>query len=106
MGPWCCAIDGCGAEFDAPEAAILHQVTKHERRECEVCGTVVPDGYFAIKHAFDQHTRAEYVRAYGADSDEVRIREQIIEEIESSADLRAVVDQLDADRYGKAIDRI
>ncbi len=56
---------------------------------------IVPDGYFAIRHAFDEHTRAEFVRAYDADSAAVRRREEIKGEIESAADLQRVVEQLD-----------
>ncbi|WP_135533509.1 MULTISPECIES: hypothetical protein [Halostella] len=91
---WECGIDGCGDVFDDAESAIVHQTNEHERRECKVCGVVVPDGYLAIRHAFEEHTRAEYVRAYGADSEEVRQREQVKEAIEHEADLQRVVDQL------------
>ena len=71
---------------------------RNDRIECEVCGTVVPDGYFAIKHAFEEHSRAEYVRAYEASAAEVRRREEIKEEIEDAADIREVVDRLDGTR--------
>lgn len=94
MSRWACAIEGCGAGFESAEDAILHQATEHDRQECGVCGTVVPDGYFAIRHAFDEHTRAEFVRAYDADSDAVRRRERIKSEIEETADLEAVIEQL------------
>ena len=95
MSTWECAIDGCGATFKEIESAVVHQTTEHERRECRVCGSVVPDGYFAIRHAFEEHTRAEYVRAYGASAEEVREREGIKEVIERDADLQAIVDRLD-----------
>jgi hypothetical protein len=91
---WECGIDGCGAVFDDIEAAIVHQTNQHERLECQVCGTVVPDGYLAIRHAFNEHTRAEYVRAYGASAEEVRRREQLLEDIESVADLQQVAQRL------------
>jgi hypothetical protein len=91
---WECGIDDCGDVFDSAEEAIVHQTNDHERRECEVCGTVVPDGYLAIRHAFSEHTRAEYVRAYGASAQEVRDREEIRDEIEAEADLNAVVERL------------
>ncbi|QKY21607.1 hypothetical protein B4589_014945 [Halolamina sp. CBA1230] len=94
MSRWNCGIAGCGREFDGPEAVIVHQTTEHQRHECEVCGTIVPEGYFAIRHAFDEHTRAEYVRAYDADGSDVRAREGIKEEIEENADLQSVVDRL------------
>jgi hypothetical protein len=94
MSPWKCAVGGCGETFADPEAAIVHQTTDHERVECEVCGAVVPEGYFAIRHAFDEHTRAEYVRAYDADSAAVRERERVKAEIEDEADIGRVVEQL------------
>ncbi len=94
MSRWTCGIDGCDARFEDVESAILHQTTEHQRHECKVCGTIVPDGYFAIRHAFDEHTRAEYVRAYEADSAAVRRREEIKREIEAEADLQTVVDRL------------
>ena len=94
MSTWECGIDGCGERFDTPEGIILHQTNDHEQCECRVCGTIVPDGYFAIRHAFENHTRAEYVRAYGASATEVRRREQIKAKIENGADLQSVVDGL------------
>ena len=93
--PWTCGIDGCGEQFEEVEAAIIHQTTDHARSECAVCGTVVPEGYLAIRHAFEDHTRAEYVRAYDANSDHVRQRERIKEEIEEAADLERVVEELE-----------
>jgi len=57
MPRWTCGIDGCDAAFDDVESAIVHQTNGHQRHECKVCGTIVPDGYFAIRHAFDEHTR-------------------------------------------------
>jgi DNA repair exonuclease SbcCD ATPase subunit len=95
MVPWACGIDGCNAVFEDVESAVLHQTREHQRHECKVCGTIVPDGYFAIRHAFDEHTRAEYVRAYDADSAAVRRREQVKREIETEANLQTVVDRLD-----------
>ncbi|EFW92614.1 zinc finger C2H2-type domain protein [Haladaptatus paucihalophilus DX253] len=95
MSAWECDIDGCGERFDSVEDAIVHQTSEHERQECKVCGAVVPDGYFAIRHAFDEHSRAEYVRAYDANSSDVRTRERIRDEIEETADLKGVVSRLD-----------
>jgi hypothetical protein len=94
MPGWECGIDGCEAAFEDVEDTIVHQTTEHERHECAVCGTIVPEGYFAIRHAFDEHTRADFVRAYDADSDAVREREEIKAEIEDTADLRSVVERL------------
>lgn len=92
--PWECGIDGCGAAFDDVESAIVHQASEHERRECKVCGTIVPDGYLAIRHAFSEHSRAEYVRAYGASSEAVRQREELLEAVNDVADLQAIVNRL------------
>ncbi len=96
MTGWRCGIAGCEAAFEDPESAVVHQTTEHERHECKVCGSIVPEGYFAIRHAFDEHTRAEFVRAYDADSDAVREREAIKAEVEAAADLQAVVEELNA----------
>lgn len=91
---WECGIGGCGAVFEDVESAVVHQATEHERRECKVCGTVVPDGYLAIRHTFTEHSRAEYVRSYGASSEEVRKREALLEEIEATADIRGIAEEL------------
>lgn len=95
---WACGIEGCDAVFEDVESLVVHQTNEHERHECKVCGTVVPDGYIAIQHAFDEHTRAEYVRAYGASAEEVREREAIQDRIEAEADLQEVVDRIDEGR--------
>ena len=95
MARWECAIEGDEEVFDRVEDLIVHQATAHDRIECKVCGAVVPDGYFAIRHAFDEHSRAEYVRAYDASAADVRRREKIKEEIEEAADIREVVDRIE-----------
>jgi transcription initiation factor TFIIIB Brf1 subunit/transcription initiation factor TFIIB len=100
MPHWVCAIEGDDKRFERVEDLILHQATEHDRIECKVCGTVLPDGYFAIRHAFEEHSRAEYVRAYDATSDEVRRREQIKETIEDSADIKEIVDRLEGSGRG------
>ncbi|WP_311171385.1 DUF7565 family protein [Halobellus ordinarius] len=94
MSLWKCGIDGCEQRFEEAEAAVIHQTVDHDRHECTVCGSVVPDGYFAIRHAFEEHSRAEYVRAYDADSSAVRVREEIKAAIEDEADLHSVVEEL------------
>ncbi|MFT4923636.1 MAG: hypothetical protein ACI8XM_002864 [Haloarculaceae archaeon] len=95
MASWECAIEGDSAVFDRVEDLIVHQATEHDRIECKVCGAVVPDGYFAIRHAFDEHSRAEYVRAYDASAADVRRREKVKGNIEDEADLREVVDRIE-----------
>ena len=98
MSPWACGIGDCDAAFVAVEDAVVHQTAEHERHECEVCGSVVPEGYFAIRHAFDEHTRAEFVRAYDADADDIRERERVKTAIEAEIDLESVVARVDAKR--------
>ena len=92
---WVCGIDDCVRSFDDPESLIVHQTNEHERVECKVCGTIVPDGYLAIRHTFDEHTRAQYVRAYGGNSADVRTRERIKDTVEAEADLEGVVSRLE-----------
>ncbi len=95
MARWECAIDGDDAAFERVEDLIVHQATEHDRVECRVCGAVVPDGYFAIRHAFDEHSRAEYVRTYDATAADVRRRESVKEAIEDEADIREAVDRVE-----------
>ncbi|WP_435335268.1 DUF7565 family protein [Haloarchaeobius sp. TZWWS8] len=92
--PWECGIDGCDGRYGTVEDLVVHQSAEHERQECKVCGVVVPDGYLAIRHAFSEHSRAEYVRAYGASSQEVREREEIKDLVEEVADLQSIVERL------------
>ncbi len=92
---WHCGIGECTVQFNDPEDLIVHQTEDHNRIECQVCGTILPDGYLAIRHAVEGHTRAEYMRSYGVSVEAVRTREQIKDEIESHADLTAVIDRLD-----------
>ncbi|MFC7239229.1 DUF7565 family protein [Natronosalvus rutilus] len=93
---WECGIDDCGSVFEDVESAIAHQVTAHERLECGVCGTIVPDGYLAIRHVFSEHSRAEYVRAYGAGAEDVRQREGLLEEIDEVVDQQRLADHLES----------
>ena len=106
MARWACAIDGgesvdCvdtfGGEetFDRIEDLLVHQATEHERIECAVCGALLPDGYFAIRHMFEDHSRREYVRAYEASPEDVRRREEIRQTVEAEADLAAVVERIE-----------
>lgn len=94
---WACLIEDCATEFGSVEDLIVHQASEHERCECKVCGTVVPEGYLAIRHAFEEHTRAEYVRAYDASSDDIRKRENVKEHIEEQVDVDDLVARLEAD---------
>jgi predicted nucleic acid-binding Zn-ribbon protein len=99
---WECAIGGCEYATDNAEDLLVHQANAHERHRCAVCGTTVPDGYFAIRHAFSEHSRAEYLRSYEADTDDIRLRETAIKEVEAEADVEAVVRRLGGDRQEAA----
>lgn len=95
MSGWACGIVGCDARFEEPSALVEHQVLDHDATVCGVCGKPVPAGFLAIRHAFDEHTRADYLRAYDADSDDIRVRENVKEAIEETVDVRALLDGLD-----------
>lgn len=97
MTPWRCGIEECGAEFESPDRLIEHQVEAHEPCDCSICGESFPAGFLAIYHAFNEHTRADYLRAYEADSNDIRIREEIIEEIEDELDIPTLLDSLGID---------
>lgn len=90
MTTWSCGIEECARQFDGPARLIRHQAADHADCQCAVCGRTLPAGFLAIKHAFDEHTRAEYVRAYDADSDEIRVRERLIDEVEEQIDVNAL----------------
>ena len=100
MSPWQCAVRGCGAQFPDAEATIVHQATAHDHHTCRICGTETPEGYFAIRHALDEHGRAEYVRAYDADADAIRERESIKAEVESAVDVPGVLARLEEESRG------
>lgn len=97
MTPWRCGIEGCGAEFESPERLIEHQVEGHDPCECAICGETVHAGFPAIYHAFTEHTRADYLRSYDADSNDIRVREELIEEIEDELDVPALLESLGGD---------
>ena len=87
MSQWGCAIRGCRQVFEDLQSLLAHQLAEHDPHRCRVCGETVPAGFFAIRHAFENHTRAEYVRHYDADADDIRWRERIVDVVESRADL-------------------
>ena len=94
MTPWACGIAGCGGTFDDAEGLIRHQADRHPACECRVCGETVPAGYLAIRHAFEEHSRAEFVRAYDADADAIREREQLLDEVEARVDVVRLLNQI------------
>jgi DNA-directed RNA polymerase subunit N (RpoN/RPB10) len=94
MAAWRCAIEGCGAGFETAERLIRHQADEHDPTTCQVCGQSIPAGYLAIRHAVEAHTRAEYLRAYAATTDDVRARENVADRIEAAADVSSVLDAL------------
>lgn len=97
MTSWTCGIEDCGRHFDDPGRLIRHQTVDHPSCTCEVCGHVLPAGYLAIRHAFEEHTRADYVRAYDADADEIRVREQLLDLVEERVDVPALVNRIESD---------
>ncbi|MXR20858.1 DUF7565 family protein [Halobacterium bonnevillei] len=103
MSRWECAIVDCGSAFESVEALLAHQVTDHETHECEICGDAVPEGYFAIKHGLNEHTRAEYVRFYDGDAAAIRERERVIDDVSDALDVDVLEDLL-SDETADAID--
>ena len=103
MSAWSCGILGCGERFDSVEDLIDHQVSDHGQCTCEVCGESHPEGFLAIRHAFSEHTRAEYVRAYDADSDDIRLRERVKELIEEQVDVESILDRIGVDAEDPAV---
>lgn len=96
MSPWECTIAGDEPHsFDRVEDLIVHQATAHDRIKCGVCHSLVPDGYLAIRHMFEDHSRREFVRAYDASPAEVRWREDVKSAVEETADLQEVVERID-----------
>jgi len=106
MTSWNCGILGCGGHFETPIDLIVHQATDHEECTCSVCGESLPAGFLAIRHAFTEHNRTDYVRSYGATPGHIRQRETVVELIEERINLPAVLSQLDGadDRMAAADD--
>lgn len=103
MPGWECAIVGCGSTFERVEALLAHQVTDHEDHECAVCDETVPEGYFAIKHGLEEHTRADYVRFYDGDAAAIREREAVLEAVGDALD-PGVLEDLLSDERADALD--
>jgi hypothetical protein len=97
MSPWQCAIRGCGAQFPDAEDTLVHQATEHDAHTCKICSAEVPEGYFAIRHALEEHSRAEYVRAYNAGPDDIREREAVRNTVEAAVDVKRVAERLEDD---------
>lgn len=94
MSAWVCGIAGCGSRFKDAEDLIHHQVATHGKCRCAVCGASLPEGFVAIRHTFTEHSRADYVRAYGATSDDIRHREHVMELIEEQIDVSTLLDDV------------
>ncbi|MFB6266683.1 MAG: hypothetical protein ABEI31_03410 [Halodesulfurarchaeum sp.] len=106
MSHWGCAIEGCRATFEDLESLIVHQVESHPYHECRICDAVVPSGFFAIQHVFDEHTRAEYVRFYDSDSDAIRWRESIKDKVEANVDLDSLRKRLVDEQDVRAVEAV
>jgi hypothetical protein len=97
MTGWRCGVEGCGDRFGSAVKLIQHQTEDHAPTTCEVCERSVPSGFLAIRHAFETHTRADYLRAYAATTDDIRARERIINRIGEAIDVPSLVDALDVE---------
>lgn len=77
MTAWRCRIHQCNYMSSTVSDLIHHQITDHEPFQCEICGVHTPAGALAILHVFEEHTRAEFLRAYSGDADDIRVRENV-----------------------------
>lgn len=93
---WACGIGSCTFTSEAIEELIIHQSRDHPVHTCKVCDRDFPDGFIAIYHTFEKHSRTEYVKAYDASPDDVRQREKIKEEIEQYIDVPSVLRTLNS----------
>lgn len=91
---WGCGIGACSYTGETVTDLITHQTRDHPPHTCKVCQRDLPDGFIAIYHTFEEHSRAEYVREYDASPDDVREREQIKTIIEKQIDVPALLQEL------------
>lgn len=92
---WTCGIVSCSDTFESVIDLVAHQARDHPPHTCRICEQVVPDGFIAIYHAFEEHNRAEYVKAYDASADDIRFREEVKTAIEERIDVSAVLEEVD-----------
>lgn len=92
---WECGIEGCSNTFVGVEDLVVHQVRDHPPHTCKVCNRTYPEGFLAIYHTFTEHNRTEYVKAYDASPDDVRLREQIKEVVERQLDITALLNEVE-----------
>lgn len=92
---WECGIDGCSDTFVSVKDLVVHQARDHPPHTCKVCDRVYPEGFLAIYHTFTEHGRTEYMRAYDASPDDVRVRERIKESIEQQVDVAALLKEVE-----------
>lgn len=91
---WGCGIGDCTYFGDTVEELVTHQAHDHPSHTCKVCNREIPDGFIAIYHAFEEHGRTEYVKAYDASSEEVRQREEVKAMIEEHIDVPSLLQDL------------
>jgi hypothetical protein len=91
---WECGIGSCSFIGDTVTDLITHQSHDHPPHTCNICQRDVPDGFIAIYHSFEEHSRAEYVKAYDATPDDVRQREQVKAMVERQIDVPALLETL------------
>ena len=97
MAPWICNIDDCQQRFSDPTALVIHQAQGHPPHTCEICGKHTADGYYALQHAMEDHSRTEYMRAYRASATALRARVEMLEQLRDAVNFRAVRSALDTD---------
>lgn len=91
---WGCGISSCSFVGETVTDLITHQTRDHPPHTCKVCQRDVPDGFIAIYHSFEEHSRADYVKAYDASPDDVRHREQVKAIVEQEIDVPALLRQI------------
>lgn len=94
---WGCGISSCSFVGETVTDLITHQASDHPPHTCKVCQRDVPDGFIAIYHSFEEHGRAEYVRAYDATPEDVRQREQVKTMVERQIDVPALLEKVSSE---------
>jgi hypothetical protein len=96
MAPWTCDIDDCQQRFSDPTELVIHQSRGHPVHVCGICGKHTPDGYYALQHAIEDHSRTEYMRAYDASAAALRERMETLERLRQLVDFQVVRSALDS----------
>ena len=97
MAPWICGIGDCQQRFSDPTELVIHQAQGHPPHVCGICGKQTADGYYALQHAMEDHSRTEYMRAYRASAASLRLRVEMLEQLTDAVNFQAVRSALDTD---------